>query len=100
MIGRCSLPGPRGQFCRSQAFVAASLCATSVGVTARAFRDLGHARSRTAHLILAAAVVDDVVALLLLAVMAASGDLPAVLLKAAVFLVGGLAAGMFISPRL
>src|SRR5205823_4210817 len=38
-------------------FIGASLAATSVGVTARALRDLGHARSATAHLILAAAVV-------------------------------------------
>jgi Kef-type K+ transport system membrane component KefB len=81
-------------------FIAASLCATSVGVTARVFRDLGHASSRTAHLILAAAVIDDVLALIVLAVMTASGNLPVVLLKAAVFLIGGLAAGMFISPRL
>jgi Kef-type K+ transport system membrane component KefB len=84
----------------AQAFVAASLSATSVGVTARARRDLGFGRSGTAHLILAAAGVDDVIGLLVLAVMAATGSIPVVLLKAGVFLVGGLAAGMFVSPRL
>ena len=84
----------------SRLFVAASLSATSVGVTTRVFRDLGHARSATAHLILAAAVVDDVLALLALAVLGASGALPIVLLKAATFLIGGLAIGMFVSPRL
>ena len=84
----------------SRIFVGASLTATSVGVTARTFRDLGHARSRTAHLILAAAIVDDIMGLLILAVMVASGPLPVILVKAAVFLVGGLAIGMFVSPRL
>jgi len=81
-------------------FVAASLTATSVGITARVFRDLGHARSSTAHLILAAAVFDDVLALVVLAVMSGSGSVPVILVKASAFLVGGLTIGMFVSPRL
>jgi len=84
----------------TQAFVAASLTATSVGITARVLRDLGQARTSTAHVILAAAVVDDVLALIVLAVMTGAGSVIAVLIKATVFLVGGLAAGMFVSPRL
>ena len=84
----------------TQAFVAGSLTATSVGITARVLRDLGQARTSTAHVILAAAVVDDVFALTVLAVMTGAGSVPAVLIKATVFLVGGLAAGMFVSPRL
>jgi Kef-type K+ transport system membrane component KefB len=84
----------------AQVFVAASLTATSVGVTARVMRDLGHARSRTAHFVLAAAVIDDLLGLLVLAVMTATGVIGVVLVKAAVFLVGGLAVGMFVSPRL
>jgi Kef-type K+ transport system membrane component KefB len=84
----------------TQAFVAASVAATSVGISARVLRDLGHGRSRTAHLILAAAVVDDVLALIALALMAGSGSLSVVLVKASVFLIGGLAIGMFVSPRL
>src|SRR5215831_8348120 len=84
----------------TQAFVAASLTATSVGITARVLRDLGQARTSTAHVILAAAVVDDVLALIVLAVMTGAGSVPAVLIKATVFLVGGLAVGMFVSPRL
>lgn len=84
----------------SRLFVTASLTATSVGVTARTLRDLEHARGATAHLILAAAVVDDLFALIALAVLSASGALPIVLLKAATFLIGGLAVGMFVSPRL
>ena len=84
----------------TQAFVAASLTATSVGITARVLRDLGQARTGTAHVILAAAVVDDVLALIVLAVMTGAGSVTAVLIKATVFLVGGLAAAMFVSPRL
>jgi Kef-type K+ transport system membrane component KefB len=84
----------------ARAFVAASLGATSVGVTARVFRDLGRARTRTAHLILAAAVADDVIALVALAAMTAAGSIPVVLGKAIAFLVGGLAIGMFVAPRL
>lgn len=84
----------------TQVFVAASLTATSVGITARVLRDLGHARTSTAHVILAAAVVDDVLALIVLAVMSGTGSVPLVLIKSVVFLVGGLAVGMFVSPRL
>lgn len=83
-----------------QMFVAASLIATSVGITARVFRDLGHSRSTTAHLILAAAVFDDVLALVVLAVMSGSGSVPLVIVKASAFLVGGLTIGKFVSPRL
>jgi len=84
----------------TQAFVAASLTATSVGITARVLKDLGHGRTSTAQVILAAAVVDDVLALIVLAVMSGAGSIPIMLIKASVFLVGGLAAGMFVSPRL
>lgn len=84
----------------TQTFVAASLSATSVGITARVLKDLGHAGTGTAHVILAAAVVDDVLALIVLAVISGAGSIPVVLIKAIVFLVGGLAVGMFVSPRL
>ena len=84
----------------TQAFVAASVTATSVGVTARVLKDLGYARTDTAHVILAAAVVDDVLALIVLAVMSGSGSVPLVLIKASVFLVGALVIGMLVSPRL
>jgi Kef-type K+ transport system membrane component KefB len=51
-------------------FVAATLCATSVGITARVFQDLGNVRSAEARVILGAAVIDDVLGLLLLSVVA------------------------------
>jgi len=83
-----------------QVFVAASLTATSVGITARVLGELGRARSSTAYVILAAAVFDDVIALVVLAVMSGSGSVSLVLAKASAFLVGGLGIGMFVSPRL
>ncbi len=51
-------------------FVAATLCATSVGITARVFMDLGRIQTAEARVILGAAVIDDVLGLLLLAVVA------------------------------
>lgn len=48
-------------------FAAASLCATSVGITARVFADLGSLHTREAQLVLAAAVADDVLGLVLIA---------------------------------
>lgn len=63
-------------------FVAAAMVATSVGVTARVLRDLGALRTPPGRVVLGAAVVDDVLALLILAV------------------VGGLAAGDFSTVEL
>jgi Kef-type K+ transport system membrane component KefB len=54
----------------AQLFVAATLCATSVGITARVFMDLDRMRTAEARVILGAAVIDDVLGLLLLAVVA------------------------------
>lgn len=49
-------------------FVAVALVATSVGITIRVLRDLGFEQRRSAHIILAAAVLDDVLGLILLVV--------------------------------
>src|SRR5262249_21281907 len=51
-------------------FVGATLCATSVGITARVFKDLNKLATREARIILGAAVIDDVLGLLILAVAA------------------------------
>jgi Kef-type K+ transport system membrane component KefB len=50
-------------------FVAATLCATSVGITGRVFQDLGRIQTGEARVILGAAVIDDVLGLLVLAVV-------------------------------
>lgn len=58
-------------------FVAAAMVATSVGITARVLRDLRAVRTVAARVVLAAAVVDDILAIMVLAVVAglAEGDL-------------------------
>jgi Kef-type K+ transport system membrane component KefB len=50
-------------------FVAASITATSIGITARVFKDLGRTRSGEARTILGAAVLDDVLGLVVLALV-------------------------------
>jgi Kef-type K+ transport system membrane component KefB len=50
-------------------FQGAALCATSVGITARVLRDLGQMQSHAARVILGAAVIDDVLGLVILAVV-------------------------------
>jgi Kef-type K+ transport system membrane component KefB len=94
------------------AFLGAVLTATSVGITARVLKDLGHAQSPEARIILGAAVIDDVLGLVVLAVVAAviaaadSGAAPSygalalVFGKALVFLFGALSLGVVFSPRL
>ena len=94
------------------AFLGAVLTATSVGITARVLKDLGHAQSREARIILGAAVIDDVLGLVVLAGLAAViaaadsgaalsyGALALVFGKALVFLFGALSLGVVLSPRL
>jgi Kef-type K+ transport system membrane component KefB len=93
-------------------FIGATLCATSVGITARVFRDLGKLATREARIILGAAVIDDVLGLLVLAVVsgaikaAAVGgslsgfDIGWIALKSIAFLVVSIAIGLFVMPRL
>ncbi|MEJ2010438.1 MAG: cation:proton antiporter, partial [Acidobacteriota bacterium] len=50
-------------------FVGAAMVATSVGITARVLADLGALATRAARVILAAAVLDDILGLLVLAVV-------------------------------
>ncbi len=93
-------------------FIGATLCATSVGITARVFKDLNRLSTREARIILGAAVIDDVLGLLILAVVAgaikaaAAGtslSLIAVTLiavKAILFLVLSVVVGQYIVPHL
>lgn len=50
-------------------FIGATLCATSVGITARVLKDLGRSQDRESRIILGAAVIDDVLGLIVLAVV-------------------------------
>ena len=84
-------------------FVAATLGATSVGITARVLRDLGRSRSATARVILGAAVMDDILGLVMLAIVSgivvAGGvqvdTVASTILLAALF----LAAAFWLGPR-
>jgi Kef-type K+ transport system membrane component KefB len=51
-------------------FVGAAMVATSVGITARVLRDLGVIASTESRIILGAAVIDDILAMIILAVVA------------------------------
>jgi len=93
-------------------FLGATLTATSVGITARVLRDLDKSRTPEARIILGAAVIDDVLGLVILAVVAgiiqaadqgrgvSLGATGLVMAKALAFLVGALVLGMWLSPRL
>jgi Kef-type K+ transport system membrane component KefB len=93
-------------------FIGAVLCATSVGITARVLKDLGKMQRKESQIILGAAVIDDVLGLLILAVIAGviaaaeSGqplEVVAVVklaVAAVVFLGGSLALGVAVVPRI
>jgi Kef-type K+ transport system membrane component KefB len=94
------------------AFLGAMLAATSVGITARVLKDAGALQAPFARIILGAAVIDDVLGLLVLAVIsgiigaAATGQalgvapILGIVLKAVAFLSGALLIGSVVSPRL
>ena len=56
----------------SHIFIGATLCATSVGITARVLKDLNSSQTQESRIILGAAVIDDVLGLIVLAVVAGS----------------------------
>lgn len=93
-------------------FVGATLCATSVGITARVLQDLGRIHSRESRIVLGAAVIDDVLGLIVLAtvtgiITAAAGNGPrvsigplaAIIAKAFGFVLGAVTVGHFVSPH-
>ena len=47
---------------------AIALCATSIGITAHVFHEMSLEQSQTAHIVLSAAVIDDVLGLILMAI--------------------------------
>jgi Kef-type K+ transport system membrane component KefB len=97
-------------------FLGATLCATSVGISARVLKDLGRIQTSEGRTILGAAVVDDVLGLVILAVVVAligssaspepSGSLSisekvlVILLKAFGFLIVGTVLGVLFSKWL
>ncbi|HVK72019.1 MAG TPA: cation:proton antiporter [Kofleriaceae bacterium] len=94
-------------------FIGAILTATSVGITARVFKDLGEIDSPTGRVVLGAAVIDDVLGLIVLAVVAGvvvgaggggepldAGGIVAIIGKAVGFLAAAIALGPWLSKRL
>jgi Kef-type K+ transport system membrane component KefB len=93
-------------------FLGATLTATSVGITARVLRDVGHSQSKEARVILGAAVIDDVLGLVALAavsgIIAAAdkgvepeiGPIVLIIVKALVFLGGAVGLGVLLAPWL
>ena len=93
-------------------FIGATLCATSVGITARVFKDLGKLNTREARIILGAAVIDDILGLLILAIVAGAiraagtgaalsmADVALIGFKSLAFLVGSIAVGHLLMPRM
>jgi Kef-type K+ transport system membrane component KefB len=87
-------------------FVGATLTATSVGVTARVLADLGRLQDAAAKVVLGAAVVDDILGLIILAVVtgiAQTGSVSVAAVgvlsgKAIVFLVVAILLGVRLSP--
>jgi Kef-type K+ transport system membrane component KefB len=109
LAARALLPA---QGAHVHAFVGATLTATSVGITARVLKDLGCQARHEARVILGAAVIDDVLGLVILAVV--SGVIQAqgggaalgvagvglIVGKALAFLVAALVLGVYASRRL
>ena len=86
-------------------FLGATLTATSVGITGRVFKDLNKLQTPEAQIVLGAAVIDDVIGLIILAVVSAIvttgavdlNSIGLISLKALAFLVGSLVIGQFIA---
>jgi Kef-type K+ transport system membrane component KefB len=89
-------------------FVGATFTATSVGITARVLADLGRLQDPAANVVLGAAVVDDILGLIILAVVTGVAQTGTVSLagvallsgKAVVFLVIALFLGLKLAPAL
>jgi Kef-type K+ transport system membrane component KefB len=109
VVGEVMLPGEPWM---AHAFLGAMLAATSVGITARVLQEAGATRRPSARIILGAAVIDDVLGLVVLAIVAgviraassgtdlAASGIALIVVKALAFLVGAILVGSFASPRI
>lgn len=105
LVGPLLLPGLSFN---AYLFIGATLTATSVGITARVFQDLKKLQTPEAQIVLGAAVIDDVLGLIILAVVSAIvtiggvgiGLITWIAAKAILFLVGSIVVGHFLAPKL
>lgn len=89
-------------------FVGATFTATSVGITARVLADMGRLQDPAANVVLGAAVVDDILGLIILAVVTGAaqtggvslGSVALLTVKALVFLVVAIVLGLRLAPTL
>jgi Kef-type K+ transport system membrane component KefB len=87
---------------------AAALTATSVGITARVLSDLGRLQDQESQVVLGAAVIDDIIGLIILAVVArlvaghslSAGNIAVTTLTAFGFVAAALLLGRLIVPAL
>lgn len=84
-------------------FAGAALTATSIGITSKVLSELGHLKSAEGQIIVGAAVIDDVLGIIVLAVVASlakTGEVDIfnvvyLIISATVFLVGSILLGKF-----
>jgi Kef-type K+ transport system membrane component KefB len=104
MVGPWLMPG---QSQNTYLFLGATLAATSVGITGRVFRDLGKLGTPAARIVLGAAVIDDVLGLVILAVVTSLvqagsvsvGEVGWIIAKAVGFLAGSIWLGRLVAPH-
>ncbi|HAX78787.1 MAG TPA: sodium:proton antiporter [Cyanobacteria bacterium UBA11372] len=84
-------------------FAGAALTATSIGITSKVLSEIGHLNSREGQIIIGAAVIDDVLGIIVLAVVASlakTGKVDALnvvylIISSTVFLLGAILLGRF-----
>ena len=104
VVGPWLLPGLSDN---AYLFLGATLSATSVGITGRVFRDLGKLDTPAARIVLGAAVIDDVLGLVILAVVSSLvqagsvsvGQVGGIIAQAVIFLAGSIWIGRMIAPH-
>ena len=87
-------------------FAGAALTATSIGITAKVLSEINRLSSREGQIIIGAAVLDDVLGIIILAVVASlakTGQIEItqviyLILSAGTFLIGAILLGRFLSP--
>lgn len=87
-------------------FAGAALTATSIGITAKVLSELGQLQSKEGQIIIGAAVMDDILGIIILAVVTSltktgNVELPHLfylIISAAIFLIGAVWLGRFLSP--
>lgn len=87
-------------------FAGAALTATSIGITAKVLAEIGRLSSSEGQIIIGAAVLDDILGIIVLAVVASlvkTGEIQVVnivylIISAAAFLIGAILIGRLLSP--